>query len=222
MFDFLPDQPAYQYPDLFNVAYVMLWAFFLASLVAVTHRITFRGDSYPAQFFQSLVLGSVVTAMVMMAVGDSLARGLGVFGAMAIIRFRTRIDDPRNVLFLFAALSSGLAVGVYGFQVSFAGTLMFCIGALVLHYSPFRYYSHSHLVSLRFSDEPDQPKVEACLARHCFDFRIASVSSVPEGIRRLDYSVSLRTGKQELIRDLAALGTATRIQIRPIEFQNIG
>ena len=222
MFDFLPDQPAYQYPDLFNVAYVMLWAFFLASLVAVTHRITFRGDSYPTQFFQSLVLGSVVTAMVMMAVGDSLARGLGVFGAMAIIRFRTRIDDPRNVLFLFAALSSGLAVGVYGFQVSFAGTLMFCIGALVLHYSPFRYYSHSHLVSLRFADEPDQPKVEQCLARHCFDFRVASVSSVPEGIRRMDYSISLRTGKQELIRDLTALGGTSRIQVRPIEFQNIG
>lgn len=222
MFEFLPDQPAYQYPDIFNVAYVMLWAFFLASLVAVTHRITFRGESYPAQFFQSLVLGSVVTAMVMMAVGDSLARGLGVFGAMAIIRFRTRIDDPRNVLFLFAALSSGLAVGVYGFQVSLAGTMMFCIGAFVLHYSPFRYFSHSHLVSLRFEVEPDQALIGQCLSRHCFDFRIASVTSVPEGVRRLDYSVSLKSRKEELIRDLTALGITTRIQIRPLEFQNIG
>ena len=109
MFELFPDQPVYEYPQFINIMYSFLWAFLLSSIIAITHRVTFTGDYYPRNFFQSLILGAVVTTLVMMAIGDSLARGLGVFGAMAIIRFRTRIDDPRDVLFLFAALSTGIS-----------------------------------------------------------------------------------------------------------------
>ena len=137
MFELFPDQPVYDYPTLINVGYSLIWAFALSSLIAITHRITYSGPEYPKHLFQSLALGSIVAAMVMMAIGDSLARGLGAFGALAMIRFRTRIQDPRNILFIFASLSSGLAVGVYGFTIAFAGTILFCGMALVLHYTNF-------------------------------------------------------------------------------------
>ena len=125
MFELFSDQPVYDYPTLINVGYSLIWAFALSSLIAITHRITYTGPEYPKHLFQSLALGSIVAAMVMMAIGDSLARGLGAFGALAMIRFRTRISDPRNILFIFASLSSGLAVGVYGFTIAFAGTILF-------------------------------------------------------------------------------------------------
>ena len=137
MFELFPDQPVYDYPTLINVGYSLVWAFALSSLIAITHRITYTGPEYPKHLFQSLALGSIVAAMVMMAIGDSLARGLGAFGALAMIRFRTRIQDPRNILFIFASLSSGLAVGVYGFTIAFAGTILFCGMALVLHFTNF-------------------------------------------------------------------------------------
>ena len=137
MFELFPDQPVYDYPTFINVGYSLVWAFAFSSLIAITHRITYSGPEYPKHLFQSLALGSIVAAMVMMAIGDSLARGLGAFGALAMIRFRTRVQDPRNILFIFASLSSGLAVGVYGFTIAFAGTILFCGMALVLHYTNF-------------------------------------------------------------------------------------
>ena len=112
MFELFPDGPVYEYPQLVNITYSFVWAFVLSSLMAITHRLTFTGDHYPRNFFQSLVLGAIIATMIMMAIGDSLARGLGVFGAMAIIRFSTRIEDPRDVFFLFSALSTGLALRV--------------------------------------------------------------------------------------------------------------
>ena len=137
MFELFPDQPVNDYPTLINVVYSLIWAFALSSLIAITHRVTYTGPEYPKHLFQSLALGSIVAAMVMMAIGDSLARGLGAFGALAMIRFRTRIQDPRNILFIFASLSSGLAVGVYGFTIAFAGTILFCGMALVLYFTNF-------------------------------------------------------------------------------------
>ncbi len=137
MFELFPDQPVYDYPTLLNVFYSLIWAFVLSSLIAITHRITFSGHQYPKNFFQGLALGSIVAAMVMMAIGDSLARGLGAFGALAMIRFRTRIQDVRNILFIFASLSVGLAIGVFGYTIAFVGTILFCTMALLLHLSPF-------------------------------------------------------------------------------------
>ena len=222
MFDFLPDQPAYQYPDMVNVIYVLVWAFFLSSLIALTHRLTFRGESYPAQFFQSLVLGSVVSAMVMMAVGDSLARGLGVFGAMAIIRFRTRIDDPRNVLFLFAALGTGLAVGVYGFMISLAGTLVFCSAAALLYWSPFRVHVHSLQATVLLKEDVPATQLERVLQQDCWEFRQTGTGSAADGYIRYEYSLSLRGRKDELVKSIMATGYVKRVRIRPIETLNIG
>ncbi|HEY8935358.1 MAG TPA: DUF4956 domain-containing protein [Cyclobacteriaceae bacterium] len=192
MFEIFPDHPVYEYPELVNITYSLVWSFILASIIAITHKLTFTGDHYPKNFFQALMLGAVVTAMVMMAVGDSLARGLGVFGAMAIIRFRTRIDDPRNVLFLFAALSSGLGVGVYGFTISFVGTIIFCGIAFILHYSPFRSFTLSNSVYFTLSEPQDLATVVEVLSKNCADFRVASVSLNKDKNMRYKYTVALR------------------------------
>ncbi len=135
MFELFSDQPVYDYPTLINVGYSLVWAILLSSAIAITHKVTHTGPSYPKHLFQTIALGSIVAAMVMMAIGDSLARGLGAFGALAMIRFRTRIQDPKNMIYIFASLSSGLAIGVFGFTIAFTGTILFCGLALILHFT---------------------------------------------------------------------------------------
>jgi uncharacterized membrane protein YhiD involved in acid resistance len=192
MFDLFPDGPVHEYPPLVNITFSFLWAFLLASVVAITHRLTFTGNEYPRNFFQSLILGAIITTMVMMAIGDSLARGLGVFGAMAIIRFRTRIDDPRDVLFLFAALSTGLAIGVYGFTISFAGTVLFCAAAFLLHASPFRSFVENHKISFILESTSELPGAVSILNEYSQQVRQLNVQLTRENVTRYDYGLSLK------------------------------
>jgi hypothetical protein len=215
MFELFPDGPVYEYPQLINITYSFVWAFVLASMIAITHRLTFTGDHYPRNFFQSLVLGAIIAAMIMMAIGDSLARGLGVFGAMAIIRFSTRIDDPRDVLFLFSALSTGLAIGVYGFTISFVGTVLFCLVAFILHYSPFRSIVLHHHVFFNLDDTNLLPKVEAVLRDNCYDFRLVSIQKTKESGMRYQYSIELKrdTTKVVLMNELVLLEGIKQIRI---------
>ena len=90
-----------------------------------------------ATFRAALILIAIVAATVMQAIGDSLARGLGMLGALAIIRFRTTLRDPRNIVFMFGSLAAGIACGVYGFVIAIVGTIAFCIVAFLLRYSPY-------------------------------------------------------------------------------------
>jgi uncharacterized membrane protein YhiD involved in acid resistance len=215
MFELFPDQPVYEYPQLINISYSFVWAFLLASVIAITHRLTFTGDYYPKNFFQSLILGSVVTTMVMMAIGDSLARGLGVFGAMAIIRFRTRIDDPRDVLFLFAALSTGLAIGVYGFTISFVGTVLFSLVAVLLHVSPFRIFSQGHQLFFTLNQSEDLEKVISILKEFCTEYRSMSISSTKENTLRYHYAVSLKrdASRDALVDRLRLMEGVTQVKL---------
>ena len=198
MFELFPDQPVYEYPQFINILYSFLWAFLLSSIIAITHRVTFTGDYYPRNFFQSLILGAVVTTLVMMAIGDSLARGLGVFGAMAIIRFRTRIDDPRDVLFLFAALSTGLAIGVYGFTISFIGSILFCLVAVGLHYSPFRSWAHHSHLFFTINDSKQLQSVLQTVTEHCEDYRVITVTVNKENATRYHYAFSLKKNVSQI------------------------
>jgi uncharacterized membrane protein YhiD involved in acid resistance len=215
MLELFPDQPAYEYSQLINILYSFVWAFILASLIAITHKVTFTGDTYPRNFFQSLILGAIVTTMVMMAIGDSLARGLGVFGAMAIIRFRTRIDDPRDVLFLFAALSTGLAIGVYGYTISFAGSLLFCLVAVVLHVSPFKIYTHHNTLFVTVSEHSLLSTVTGILQQHCNDFKMVNISVSKEKETRYQFRLSLKPGrsKDDLIETLRKVEGLTSLKI---------
>jgi len=215
MFELFPDQPVYEYPQLINITYSFIWAFLLASIIAITHKLTFTGDYYPKNFFQSLVLGAVVTTLVMMAIGDSLARGLGVFGAMAIIRFRTRIDDPRDVLFLFAALSTGLAIGVYGFTISFVGSILFCLVAFLLHASPFKSFAHHTHLFFTLEDTDRLINVANVLAVQCIEHRIISMTVNKENALRYHYAISLKKSgsKEELMKALLQLEGVKQLKI---------
>ncbi|HYG39760.1 MAG TPA: DUF4956 domain-containing protein [Cytophagales bacterium] len=222
MFDIFPDQPSYEFPSLVNILYALTWAFILSSIIAITHKLTFRGDNYPKNFFQSMILGAIVTTMVMMAIGDSLARGLGVFGAMAIIRFRTRIDDPRDVLFLFAALSNGIAIGVYGYSISFAGTMVFCLVAALLNFTSFKSYNQKDVLNFSLSNTDFLLEMQKIMDVYCRDYGLMNVSINREKETRYEYFVVMIHPKEKdkLLQEMSKVESVNQLKITNMENNN--
>ena len=120
-----------------SVLLSFLGAFFLASLIAIVYEKTFQGLSWSRGLMQSMVLGSSITCLLMIAIGDNVARGIGIVGSLAIIRFRTNLRDPRDLVFLFAALGAGVACGVQSYIAAAFGTLLFCAVAIAMQLSSF-------------------------------------------------------------------------------------
>ena len=89
----------------------LLLAFVLGQVLAWVYYATHSGMSYSKSFVQSLILITVVVAMVMTVIGNSIITAVGLMGALAIIRFRNIIKDTRDVAFIFCALVVGMAAG---------------------------------------------------------------------------------------------------------------
>ena len=105
-------------------------AFTCGTLISIIYRWTYRGASYSPSFVRSMIFMAMITAVVMLAIGNNLARAFGLVGAMSIIRFRTAVKDPQDIVFIFFALATGLAAGVQMYSVAIVGTVM--IGLIVL------------------------------------------------------------------------------------------
>jgi uncharacterized membrane protein YhiD involved in acid resistance len=136
MFDFSSLTNNLEGYSLANVVIIALVSFVLSSLIALTYEKTSKEIETPKYFIQSLILISIPVATVMQAIGDSLARGLGMLGALAIIRFRTTLRNPRNMVFMFTSIAVGIAAGVYGITIAVVGTLGFCLVVVAIHFSP--------------------------------------------------------------------------------------
>src|SRR5690606_12724294 len=112
MFDAVTGEGLYEFPSFEVALFSIVLSFVLSSVIAFTYHLTNKGLAFSRSFFQAMVLSSIVTCMVVRAGGSDLAAGFGVVGATAIIRFRMRIENPRNIIFVLAALAVGVATGV--------------------------------------------------------------------------------------------------------------
>jgi uncharacterized membrane protein YhiD involved in acid resistance len=200
MLDFLTLQTATANSSVMSIIYTLLLSFVLSSMIALTYEKTFRGLSYSRNYLQALVLSSIVAGTVMQAIGDNPVRGLGVLGALAIIRFRTQFKDPRDIIFLFAAVASGISCGVFGYGIAAIGTVGFCAVAVVLYYSPFG-QSRAFDGMLRFnvlSDSATRMLLENVLKDNCSNVALISIRESAQGTR-LDYAyhVKLKDAKSK-------------------------
>lgn len=161
-------------PSFLVMLITAFFAFFLSSIIAITYEFTTKSIYRKSHFLQSLALISIAASTILQAIGESVAIGLGILGALSIIRFRTTFTDPRNISFMFASLGAGIATGVMGYGIAMTGTLVFCIGAILLRFSPWA--NNNELIGqlkLRVPREGHlQGIIEDRLKAFCTDFEL--------------------------------------------------
>ncbi len=114
----------------------VLLAFALGLLVAFVYRLSVPGRMLSPTLQASLVLLAMVSSMVMMVIGNSLARAFSLVGALAIVRFRTRLRSTWDISFVFFALAAGISSGVGAYTIAAVGTVVIALAVLALHIVP--------------------------------------------------------------------------------------
>jgi hypothetical protein len=101
-------------------------------LITAVQRQTRRERVMSASMQQAQVLLAVSGALMMIIIGDSLARAFGLAGAASIVRFRTPVEDPRDVTVLFLLMGLGMASGLGALGVAGLGTAFLAVCLVLL------------------------------------------------------------------------------------------
>ena len=124
--------PTAQEPDTFSVALTaVLLATIFGIVVACLHLLATRGRDR-VDLWRTLILIAPLIAMATVAVGTNLAAAFTLFGTLAIVRFRTRIRNPLDAVFVIFSVVIGLATGNGNHMVALVGTMVVGLTILIL------------------------------------------------------------------------------------------
>lgn len=96
---------------VWRVAVTLLLSVTLGFATALLYIKTFKGTFYSQSFAHTIIIVSVVVAMIIMVIGSNVGQAFALAGALSIIRFRSVVRDPKDVAYIFFAMGSGLACG---------------------------------------------------------------------------------------------------------------
>ena len=94
-----------------NAAIGLLTALIMGAVIYFVYRKFYTGVIYSRAFAITLVGMTVLTAMVTLAISTNIVISLGMVGALSIVRFRTAVKDPLDLLYLFWAITTGITAG---------------------------------------------------------------------------------------------------------------
>ena len=176
-----------------NVVLSVLLAFALGQILAWVYYFTHAGLSYSRAFVQSLVLVTVVVALVMTVIGNNVTRAFGLMGAMSIIRFRNVVKDTRDMVFIFAGLAIGMAAGTQAYTIAVLGALL--VSGMFIYLYLSRFGTHKpHNGFLRFTLPihigPEHPII-SILKRFCSSYTLISVQDTGSGLGEVEYAYQL-------------------------------
>ncbi|MBM3328423.1 MAG: DUF4956 domain-containing protein [Calditrichaeota bacterium] len=201
-----------------EIAVNILLAFALGVLIALVYVWTTRFRAVSASLIPTMVILAMVTALVMMVVGNSLARAFGLVGAMSIIRFRTVVKDNRDIAFIFFALATGMACGVGNYAIALIGSGTVLLLLLVLDFVQFG-VARRGLYLLRLQTTPaagSASLLDETLTRLTTSRKQLALRSLRPGqVVEHSYLVRLRRGVSEtgLIGTLAAIEGVERVNL---------
>lgn len=119
--------------NLIPVLLSLIIAFVLGLLIYYIYGKMFRGVVYNHKFSVSLAMMTVLSSMITLAISSNIALSLGMVGALSIVRYRTAIKDPMDIMYLFWAVGTGIAVGAKQHYLAVLGAFVVIISLLILN-----------------------------------------------------------------------------------------
>jgi len=170
------------------------------------HRPVSTEHPHSRSMEQAQMLLCVAGAMVMIIIDNSVARAFGVAGAASLIRFRTPVEDPKDITILFLLMGLGMATGLGAFAVAGLGTGFLCVFLLLLDRLPSDRKPRVLMVELK-ADSREFPSVpvESVFARHGIIYETRDVSQGKESTVKYQLSIDRKLALEDLGAQLSAI-----------------
>lgn len=190
----------------------------VAAVYGVSHG---RGKSEKRSLQTTLVLLTILLAIVSMVIGTSVARAFGLVGALSIVRFRAVVDDTRDTAFVIFAVIVGMAIGAGQFLAPAFGIPVISAAAIALSHWRDRKDVVTGLpveLSVRLGLEGLQvSRLEEVVAQHAVRFQIVESSTARQGAS-LDvvYDVQLKPAETlaGLVLELTRVQGVQSVELR--------
>jgi len=177
----------------------LLFAFAVSMYIFYIYRKTYSGPLYSHNYNVSLVMMTQITALVIMTISSNLVLSLGMVGALSIVRFRTAVKDPMDIVFMFWAIAVGISCGASLYMISIVGSIF--IGLVISLLARFRNQNDVFMLIIHYSEDA---KEEVFKIISSLDYRIKS-KTASSGMLELTLEITLLGADTKFIEKLSQI-----------------
>ncbi|MBT6601627.1 MAG: DUF4956 domain-containing protein [Nitrospina sp.] len=193
----------------------MALAFGLGLIISYIYKVTHKGLSYSQSFMLTIVFVTFIVAVVMMVIGNNLARAFALVGALSIIRFRTVIKDTKDTAYIFLGLAAGMAAGTSSYFLAIAGVGFFSLISLVLNATNYgSFYKSEFLLRFRTFLGEREPEYSSVINEFARSSNLLHIEPSGDGkTAKLTFDILLRKEKkpEDLSRRIAEIESLSEV-----------
>lgn len=192
--------------DLVTIVTALGIACVLALYIFLIYRVMTRKTFYSKNFNISLAGVSVITTALILTMQSSVVLSLGMVGALSIVRFRTAVKDPMDLMFLFWAISNGIICGAGIAQVAIMLSVMVTVGLFILNKFPLAKAPMILVINAQTIEVEDT--ILETVKQHCKHYQVKSRNVTAQS---LDMIIELRIadGKDLVSQMMNVAGVAS-------------
>lgn len=201
-----------------KICVTLVLSFLIGLFIFQIYKKTYQNVVYTKSFNLSLIMMTVITSLVIMAVTSNIVLSLGMVGALSIVRFRTAIKDPMDIVFMFWAIASGIVTGAGLFLLALIGTII--IGLILYLFNLNMKYETPYILLVNFSQEGDEIKIINKIKSKADKYLIKS-KTVNNTEIELTIELRIKNGEMGFVNELNDITSVTNAMlVSSSEFTN--
>jgi len=179
----------------------MAAAFLIGLFIYWVYKTTFNGVIYSHSFNISLMVMTLTTALVIMGISQNVLLSLGMVGALSIVRFRTPIKDPMDLIFLFWSVAAGILCGAGFIPLVAVGSVV--IGLVIILFQNKIVVENPYLLVVKFDDESANTEIEHILTNSTKKYMLKSKTIVQDYEIEVTYEVRMKENDSQLVSNIS-------------------
>ena len=173
----------------------------ISAYIFITYRLVNKKSFYNKSFHASLPALAIITAAIILTIQSNIVVSLGMVGALSIVRFRTAIKDPMDLVFLFWSISVGIMCGASCFLVAVVTSVVVTIGILVVEWLPIA--KAPQILLVNSSSHKNEKEILRTVKKYCSLYKVKARNLTKE---HLDMAIEVRVKEEgELVNSLVEL-----------------
>lgn len=198
--------------SLLDTALSLGAAFLIGLFIFYVYQKTFSGVLYSRSFNVSLVAILLVTTLVINGVTSNVVLSLGMVGALSIVRFRTAVKDPMDLVFLFWAIAEGILCGASLLPLALLGCPV--LGVFLLLFANKQQRDNPYLIIIRMADGNMEQNVEDFLKKEVRKMQLKSKTVHGGADTELIYEIRPKDSGSSFVNSISRMeGVASAVMV---------
>lgn len=181
----------------------LFMAFAIGLFIYAVYKKTFSGVIYSHTFNISLIIMTMATALIIMGISSNVLLSLGMVGALSIVRFRTPIKDPMDLVYLFWAIVAGILCGAGFIPLVIIGSLL--IGLVLVLFVNKITIQNPYLLIVKYGGEGVESQLESLLSKVTNKHMMKSKSIMNGNQVEITYEVRMKKDQSQVVNNVTNL-----------------